>query len=113
MKYSKKLQSNVGIIRIEGPIMGILNTEEFSDIISDSINKNGIFNFVFDLSKATWMNSSGLGLLISALTTARKNNGDVRLANVSQRIRRPIELTKLDDVFYIFNSIHEAVASYN
>jgi anti-sigma B factor antagonist len=59
------------------------------------------------------MNSSGLGMLMAAMTTLRSSGGDLRLAGVSDRVRRPIEVTKLDGVIKIFPSVDEAVVSFD
>ena len=74
---------------------------------------NEAVDVVADLSGVQWMNSSGLGMLMAGMTTLRSSGGDLRLANVSDRVRRPIEVTKLDSVLKIFDSVDEAAQSYN
>ena len=111
MKCNTKKVDNTLVIEIEAEIMGGSEAEEFKDIIFKSIEED-IINIVVDLEKATWMNSSGLGMLITGLTTVRSSGGDLRLANVSERIRRPLEVTKLDSVFSIYDSVKNAVESF-
>lgn len=113
MKLSTKKEGQVFIIEIEGEIMGgNSDSEEFKKLIFDAIEED-LVNIVVDLAKAIWMNSSGLGMLISGLTTVRSSGGDLCLANVSERVRRPLEITRLDFVFSIHNSVREAVASFD
>jgi len=69
-------------------------------------------NVVVDLSKVKFMNSSGLGMLISGMTTMRNAGGDLRLANVADRIQSLLVITKLITVFKHFDSVDEAVKSY-
>jgi anti-sigma B factor antagonist len=69
-------------------------------------------NVVVDLSKTKFMNSSGLGMLISAMTTMRNAGGDLRLANVADRIQSLLVITKLITVFKHYDSVEEAVSSY-
>jgi anti-sigma B factor antagonist len=58
------------------------------------------------------MNSTGLGLLISGLTTLRKAGGELRLANVTDKIESLLAITKLITVFKAYDSVEEAVSSF-
>lgn len=69
-------------------------------------------NIVVDLSRVEMMNSSGLGMLIGALTTMRNSGGDLRIANPSPKIEELMSMTQLDSVFQNFNSTDEAVNSF-
>ncbi|MEL6612948.1 MAG: STAS domain-containing protein, partial [Bacteroidota bacterium] len=58
------------------------------------------------------MNSSGLGMLIGALTIVRNAGGDLRLANVHARVTQLLTVTKLLGVFAIHDTVDEAVAAF-
>lgn len=77
------------------------------------LKEKGKKNVVVDLSKTKFMNSSGLGLLISGMTTMRNAGGDLRLANVADRIQSLLVITKLITVFKHYDSVEEAVTSYD
>ncbi|UCE06505.1 MAG: STAS domain-containing protein [bacterium] len=111
MRCSTKSVEETLVIEIEGEIMGGSESESFQNIIYKAIEEDKVF-IVADLTKAHWMNSSGLGMLISGLTTLRSSGGDLRLANLSEKVRRPLEITKLETVFLIYNSVEEAINSY-
>lgn len=111
MECNTKQIDDVLVIEIEGEIMGGTDAEHFRGIIYEAIEQDTVF-IVADLAKAKWMNSSGLGMLISGLTTLRSSGGDLRLANLSEKVRRPLEITKLESVFLIYNSVEDAVTSY-
>jgi anti-sigma B factor antagonist len=111
MKCNTKQVDDVLVIEIEGEIMGGADSESFRNIIYEAIEEDKVF-IVADLKNATWMNSSGLGMLISGLTTLRSSGGDLRLTNLSEKVRRPLEITKLESVFLTYNSVEEAVMSY-
>ncbi|MCR4438570.1 MAG: STAS domain-containing protein [bacterium] len=89
-----------------GPDAGLLN-ERVHELIEAGARK-----VVADLAQVQWMNSSGLGLLISALSTLRNNGGDLKLACVTPRIRSLMTITKLIHVFETFDSVEEAVESF-
>lgn len=111
MEYKTKKIEDVLVIEIIGEIMGGADSENFRNIIYQAIEEDKVY-IVAELKEATWMNSSGLGMLISGLTTLRSSGGDLRLANVSEKVRRPLEITKLESVFLIYNSVDDAVNSY-
>ena len=111
MKMKTRKINDVFVIEMNGDIMGGAESENFRDIIFKAIEEDSI-NIVIDLANANWMNSSGLGMLISGLTTIRSSGGDLRLANMSERVRRTLEITKLESVFLSYNSVDEAKTSY-
>jgi anti-sigma B factor antagonist len=76
------------------------------------LKEAGKTNVVVDLSKVKFMNSSGLGMLISATTTMRNAGGDLRLASVADRIQSLLVITKLITVFKHFESVEEAAKSF-
>ncbi len=112
MKIQTKEYDDVLLIELEGEIMGGTESDQFRNLIYNSI-EDDLVNFVVDMAKATWMNSSGLGMLISGLTTARSSGGDLRLVNLADRVRRPLEITKLESVFLFYNSVEEAINSFH
>jgi len=57
------------------------------------------------------MNSSGLGILIGAVTVLKNSNGCLCLINVSDRIKNLLKITKLDTVFNIYENFDEAASA--
>ncbi|MGQ9559074.1 MAG: STAS domain-containing protein [Candidatus Oleimicrobiaceae bacterium] len=90
-----------------GPDAGRLN-EKIHELIEAGVRK-----VVVDLAQVQLMNSSGLGLLISALSTVRSNGGELKLACVAPRIRTLMTITKLIHVFETYDSVEAAVASFS
>lgn len=67
---------------------------------------------VIDLKQLLFIDSSGVGALVNALTVARKAGGDIKLANVPPHVRGVLEVVRLDKLFASFGSVDEAVADY-
>jgi len=111
MQIETQMEGNVQVIKLSGELMAGHDSEKLRNVVDESINAENV-NVVVDMEEVNWMNSSGLGMLISALTSLRSSGGDMRLANISDRIRRPIQITKLDKVFQDFDSVEEAVKSF-
>jgi anti-sigma B factor antagonist len=103
---------NAVIIELKGDVMGGDDTKEFNELLHKLIDE-GKRNIIVDLGDVKFMNSSGLGMLISGLTTAKKSEGNLKLARVGDKIQSLLIITKLIQIFETFESVDEAVKSYN
>jgi len=111
MKLSSREIKDVVVLEPKGKIMGGPDATLLHDQLHDFIDQNKK-KVVIDLGKVDWMNSTGLGILISGLTTLRNNGGELKLANVTDKIQSLLTITKLITVFECFNSVDDAVASF-
>ncbi|MEZ4700092.1 MAG: STAS domain-containing protein [Rhodothermales bacterium] len=111
MNYSVEEKYNAVVITLKGNVMGGPDGAKLHDTLKE-LKEQEKKNVVVDLSKTKFMNSSGLGMLISAMTTMRNAGGDLRLANVADRIQSLLVITKLITVFKHYDSVDEAVTSY-
>ena len=111
MKLSHREENDVMIIEPKGKIMGGPESTELHDLLHDLIEQDKK-KVVIDLSKVDWMNSTGLGLLISGLTTLKKAGGELKLAKVTDKIQSLLTITKLVTIFKSFDSVEEAVKSF-
>ena len=111
MKLSDREQSGVVILEPKGKIMGGPDASLLHDKLHEYIDQ-GKKNVVVDLGKVDWMNSTGLGILISGYTTLRNHDGVLKLANVTDKIQSLLTITKLVTVFEAFDSIEEAINSF-
>ena len=68
--------------------------------------------FVFDMGGITFIDSSGLGVLVASLRTVNKIDGDIRVANLLPEVRSVFELTRMHRLFEIYPSSEAAIASY-
>lgn len=70
-------------------------------------------NIVVNLHDVTYVDSCGIGVLVAKFVSLRRKGGDLRFVHVTPRSRRLMEITKLMDIFRIFDSEAEAVASFS
>jgi anti-sigma B factor antagonist len=68
-------------------------------------------SFVLNMSGISHMDSSGLGLLLSIYSTIRSEGGDLKLLSIGDRVRDLLTMTKLAEVFQIFEDENRALAS--
>lgn len=111
MNFKVDERYNAVVIELRGNVMGGPDGASLLDRLRE-LKDEGKLNVIVDLSKVKFMNSSGLGMLISAMTTMRNGGGDLRLAKVADRIRSLLMITKLITVFKHFETIKEAIESY-
>ena len=79
---------------------------------SHKLLEKGHKKVVVNLHGVDWINSTGMGILISGYTTMRRSGGDLRLLHVSDKIQSILYVTKLNLIFKCFDSEDEAVASF-
>lgn len=111
MQLTEREDKGIAILQPKGKIMGgpdaTVLREKIHDLVSDKK-----LRVVIDLAMVDWMNSNGLGILISGMTTLRDNEGDLKLANVTEKIQSLLTITKLITVFEAYDSVDDAVASF-
>ena len=111
MKCVDSLQGSIVVFDVSGKIMGGEETTLFHGKIHEYINQNKN-NFVIDMAKVDWMNSIGLGMLISALTTVKNSKGRLVLTNIT-KIESILTITRLISVFEHYDSRKEAIESFS
>lgn len=111
MRYSISERYNTVILTFKGKAMGGPSATDFHDEIKRLIDDNKT-NVIADLGKVSFMNSSGLGIMISALTSLRNAGGDLKICNASDRIESLLIVTKLITVFDHYKSLDAAVEAF-
>ena len=111
MKLSYQERGGVVILEPKGKILGGPDATLLKDQLQSLID-SGKVRVVIDLAEVDYMNSTGLGILISTLTTLRKAKGELKLANVTDKIQSLLTITKLVTVFDDYESVDEAVAQF-
>ena len=110
MKIKEKIENNVAVLSLSGKMMGGPETTALHDHIRGLMN-DGIKNVVIDLGGVKWINSSGLGVLMAAMTTLKNAEGQMKLANVTDKVESLLIITQLIRIFQTYDSIDRAVSS--
>lgn len=111
MKIKERRRDGVVILDMSGKLMGGPDAEAFAEILKTLIHE-GCHNVVVNLERVNWVNSTGLGILISGYSTLRKSGGELKLLKVSERIENIFVVSKLHTVFHSFQDEEEAVRSF-
>ena len=112
MPFKVQEEYQAVVFEIKGRFLGSIDGTEFKSSLT-SLLEEGKNHFVVDLSKADFMDSSGIGVLIGGLTSTRRAGGDMRLAGMTKRIKNLFLITKLlGSVFVDYDSVADAIESY-
>ncbi|NQT25088.1 STAS domain-containing protein [candidate division KSB1 bacterium] len=111
MEMREETKQDVLVLHLEGELMGGEDSKAFQERLYEAIRQSQV-NVVINMADVKWMNSSGLGILMAGLTTLRGSEGDLRLAEVQDRVKRPIEITKLNQVLGMYKTVDAAIQSY-
>jgi anti-sigma B factor antagonist len=112
MRLKTKELNDVVVIEVKGNMMGGPDSQKFRDLLHKLIDE-GKNKVVVDLKNVKFINSAGLGTLISGLTTMRNAGGDLKIANPTEKIESLLMITRLIKVFESYSSVDEAVESFN
>ena len=89
----------------------LIDRQQANDLVAevDKLIEAGKSKFVLDMSQLKYINSSGLSILVVLLTKARKNEGDIAISNVTQKVKELLVITKLNSVFAVTKDIESAI----
>jgi anti-sigma B factor antagonist len=108
MKFSSEIKKEVIIIRLEGDLIGENDGTALLAKATDAIQEK-ILKCIIDISKLRYINSSGIGVLITILTKFRNKNGEVFLLNPSESVQKLLVITKLNAIFQVAKTEEEAL----
>jgi anti-sigma B factor antagonist len=110
MSFTVKKANDVTIFEVEGTLI-VGNRQELKQKVLEELEA-GARKVLVDFDKTTYIDSSGLGVLVSLAKKIRESGGDLRLANLNDDLQTLFELTKLDTLFQISESRARALESF-
>jgi anti-sigma B factor antagonist len=109
MSFSLEQSGTTLVIEVEGQLV-VSNRQEFKQAVLDAIEQ-GARLVVVDCARAGYIDSSGLGALVSLAKRVRELGGDLRLAGLNADLRALFELTRLDALFPHHATRRDALAA--
>jgi anti-sigma B factor antagonist len=101
----------VKLVKLRGKLNLGDAVDRFRDTLGDLMN-SGDTRIVLDLSEVPWIDSSGIGLLVKILTSAKQKGGSVKLLKPSKFTVQTLKMICLLDLFEVFDDQERAVASF-
>ena len=111
MKITQRDVDNAVILDLNGKLTGGPDADTFREVFKSLIDQ-GKKNIIVNLEKVSWINSTGLGILISGYTSVRRGGGDLVIMHASDRIESILYVTKLNLLFKSYENEEAALASF-
>ena len=109
VKSSTIADANVGLIEVSGSLVGGDETVEVRQAIAGFVDRK-YQKLLIDLSNVTYLNSTAIGVLVSAQTTYSRNGWQIKLTGLNKNIENIFVITKLTLVFTIHSTREAALA---
>lgn len=96
-----------GVLSVHGP----LTMENVAPFLN-AVRRESAPTMILDLSGVPYVDSSGLGSLVSACTSCTKSGRRMALTGVNKRVLKVFEITKTDNVFLMFPTLGDAIEAF-
>jgi anti-sigma B factor antagonist len=105
-----RTNGDVTIVDLEGRL-DVQKSMEIEQSINELIN-SGARKMVFNLKDVEYLSSSGLRIFIAAIRNLKKNDGSLKLANMTDSVKKIFKVVELIDLFEIYPTVEDAVSSF-
>lgn len=110
LEVQTKSENGISIVEIEGEV-DLYSSPELRNVLLN-LTKSKTSAILIDLEKVKYMDSSGVATLVEALQQAKKYDGALKLGNLRDAVKDVFELSRLDKVFDIYETIEEAKRAF-
>ena len=112
MKIDTRKVGDVTVLDCSGKITLGEGTMAVRNTVRE-ILKNGGKKIILNLGDVNYIDSSGIGELVSSYTTVTSGGGQLKLLNLTKKIQELLAITKLLTVFQVYNDERAAVSSFS
>lgn len=106
MIFEQEIKENVLVLRLSGDLIGEDNGANILDKVNTAI-QDQVRTCIIDISNLRYINSSGIGVLITILTKFRNKGGEVYLMKPSETVKKLLVITKLNAIFQVIQNEEE------
>ncbi|MBN1426064.1 STAS domain-containing protein [Candidatus Fermentibacteria bacterium] len=110
MKITRRDVGNVVVLTLKGKLIGGPEAIEFRETVKNLIAEDKT-KVLVDLGGVSWIDSTGLGTLISGYTSLKKSNGDLKLCHLTKKIHSLLVITQLITVLEDYDDEEQAIAT--
>jgi anti-sigma B factor antagonist len=111
VKLNTRQVGDVTVVDAEGRITLGEGSSTFRDTIKD-LSAKGNKKILLNLADITYIDSSGIGEMVSGFTSVSNAGGQLKLLNLTKRVKDLLQITKLYTVFEVFDDEAHALASF-
>ncbi|MBT2551332.1 STAS domain-containing protein [Arthrobacter sp. ISL-65] len=107
MKFDVEPSGRDGAVIHANGRLNLVSAPALKNLVTGIVHDEGRHNLVVDLAETDFMDSTGLGALISGLKTARAAGGDLRIACAGKQVMMVLQLTSMDRILQPHETIEE------
>ena len=107
MEYKSETKGNILELSLSGDLIGEDTGIDLIELVNNAIEDASLY-CIIDIAGLRYINSSGIGVLITVLTKFRNKGGEVYLLNPSESVQKLLIITKLNAIFSIVDSAEKA-----
>jgi anti-anti-sigma factor len=111
LKINSRQLEGIAVVDCAGRIVFGDEASQLRETVKKEIAENS--RIVLNLGEVTYIDSGGIGTLVSLFTTARNAGGDIKLANLTKRVKDLLQITKLITVFESYDDVQKAVNAFS
>jgi len=105
--------AGVDVIKIRGKLaLGEPTIHDVRSRLAELVEHRR-YNWLLDMEEVTFLDSSGIGILVQAMTSSRNRQGDCRLVALQERPRKVLKLVSLLALFQVFDDLDSGVQSFS
>jgi anti-sigma B factor antagonist len=113
MRLERKSEGRQAVVlAVHGSLQGGADADLFMGEI-DRLMAEGRRNVLVDMKSLTWINSTGLGILLAAHATVRRTGGEMKIVHLSDTVENLLAVTKLNRIFEVYGDEVEALRSFS
>lgn len=98
MAIQHNLKEGVLVISLEGNLLGEHTNAPVMELLKTNLEQ-GNKKVLFNLAEMKFINSTGLGMLMTALTKTRNAGGELALCSIPEQMKKLLQITKLETIF--------------
>ncbi len=111
LKLTTRNQDGITVILCNGRIVFGEESSQLRDQVKNTLGQSK--KIVLNLGGVSYIDSGGLGVLVALYTSARASGGDIKLANLTQRVGDILQITKLSTIFEVYDGEQKAINAFS
>jgi anti-sigma B factor antagonist len=111
VRYKFMQEGDVAVVAFSGNVTGGPDADELHGEIKTKLEE-GLRKFVFDFSKAKWINSTGLGIVAAAHMSVRAAEGRFAICGTNERIEGVFYISRLEKIIETFENLKAAKTAF-
>jgi anti-sigma B factor antagonist len=113
MRIERKSEGKqAAVLAIHGSLQGGTDADLFTGEI-DRLLAEGRRNVLLDMKSLTWINSTGLGILLAGHAAVRRAGGEMKIVHLGDTVENLLAVTKLNRIFEVYADEVEALRSFS